>query len=253
MIRVVLLGGGNLAFHLAKAMQKSARIDLVQIYNRSEIYYPFLENSTHYTERLSDLMPADIYVICVSDNAVEELANSLNINNVIVVHTSGNLAMNVLSKHKRTGVLYPVQSFSKGTAVDFKRIPICIEASNEQDEILLLTLAQELSEHCTVLSSEKRQQLHLAAVFVNNFVNHLYHIADTLCQQNQISFDLLRPLINTTVAKIMDLTPYDAQTGPARRNDSNTIEAHLELLDIEQQHLYQSLTQSIQKTYGNQL
>jgi predicted short-subunit dehydrogenase-like oxidoreductase (DUF2520 family) len=251
MFKVVLLGGGNLAIHLAKAFQNSEGIDLVQVYNRNLKSISFLQPNIEITSTISALKPADIYIICLADSAIESISNLLNTNNSIVVHTSGGIDLDVLKKHNRRGVIYPLQSFTKDLPLNFSYVPLCIEANSRQDEDLLKLLGLKISNQCLVISSEQRQKLHLAAVLVNNFVNHLYYLAESICIANELPFELLRPLIEETVSKLEKVSPFDAQSGPAKRNDGLTIENHLALLDEDQKKIYQSLTQSILKTYGN--
>ena len=161
--------------------------------------------------------------------------------------------MSVFTNFERFGVFYPLQTFSKNKAVDFKNIPLCIEANNEADLQLLEQLAREVSEKVYRISSEQRKYLHVAAVFVSNFVNYLYTEGQVICERNQIPFEILHPLILETATKIIDLSPKEAQTGPAKRNDLAVINSHLELLNEEQKKNYQILTGSIQKLHGKEL
>ena len=143
---------------------------------------------------------------------------------------------------------YPLQTFTKGKKVDFKKIPICIEAEQDNDLKILEQLAVLISEKTHLINSQQRKALHVAAVFVNNFVNHLYQIGSEICQENQIPFSILEALITETASKIERLSPKNAQTGPAKRNDKGTIDAHLDFLksDVSKQEIYKLLTQSIQ-------
>ncbi len=163
--------------------------------------------------------------------------------------------MQVLPKNIRRGVFYPLQTFSKKRKVLFDSIPLCIEAEREKDVLLLQKLAESISTTIHQVSSQKRAYLHLAAVFVNNFVNHLYKIGADICQNQNFEFDILKPLILETAHKIEELGPEKAQTGPSKRDDSNTIDTHLELLKGNTIHeeIYSLLSQSISETYGKKL
>ena len=153
----------------------------------------------------------------------------------------------------RKGVFYPLQSFSKNSEVDFSEIPICIETQNDTDLVLLKQLGNSISNNVLTVSSEKREKIHLSAVIVNNFVNYLYQVANDLLHEQSLSFDLLKPLILETANKIISLSPAEAQTGPAKRNDKKTIEKQLYLLkESPYKDIYQDLTNSILKKYHNQ-
>lgn len=253
MIKVVILGGGNLAFHLINEFQKSTEIQLVQVYNRSIEKLDYLKNKVSIISKISDLKDADIYIIAISDNAISEFSKELSLKNKLVVHTSGALAINNLKSHSNKGVFYPLQTFTKNKNINFSTIPICIEASTEQDLLLLEKLAKSISEKCYNVNSKQRKSLHVSAVFVNNFVNHLYFIGNEICKQQNVSFDILLPIINETASKINSLPPFQAQTGPAKRNDTKTIQEHLALLSDNQQNIYKLLTNSISNTYGKKL
>ena len=142
---------------------------------------------------------------------------------------------------------HTLQTFSKNKDLDFKVIPICLESENATDYQLLEKVAKTISAKVFAINSEQRKALHIAAVFVNNFVNHLYKIGSDICNENQVPFEILKPLIQETAEKIMILSPDEAQTGPAKRMDNKTIESHLKFLtDENQKHIYKILTQSIQ-------
>jgi predicted short-subunit dehydrogenase-like oxidoreductase (DUF2520 family) len=253
MIRVVLLGGGNVAYHLTKKLITTEGIKLVQVYNRSLDKIQYLEPKTLITNNLSKLKDADVYIIAISDDAICSLSSALSLKNKLVIHTSGSMAIDDLHSQGNKGVLYLLQSFSKNREIDFSSIPICIEAENKNDLELLRTLAYSLSNHIYEINSIQRKKLHVAAVFVNNFVNHLYHIGSEICAENNVPFEILHPLIIESAHKIKDLTPFESQTGPAKRKDEKIIKKHITLLDKNQQEIYKLLTKSIQSTYGKKL
>lgn len=253
MIKVVLLGGGNLAFHLTNNLLSNKVVHLVQVYNRSFDKIQYLNGKTLITDNLNELEDADIYIIAVSDNAISKLSSKLNFKNKFVVHTSGSLTMNDLKSLSNKGVFYLLQSFTKNVPVDFSNIPICIEASTKKDLELLEKLAKSISKKYYKINSEQRKYLHAAAVFVNNFANHVAFIGNEICEQNGIPFEILYPIIEETSNKIIEIGPFKAQTGPAKRNDSKTIENHKAILNKHQKEIYNLLTNSIQSTYGKKL
>ncbi len=164
----------------------------------------------------------------------------------MVVHTSGSVNIEALNDRNRKGVFYPLQTFSKSKEVDFNIIPICLEAQNQSDYKTLETVAKSISEVIYQVNSEQRRGLHVASVFVSNFVNHLYQMGNEICTENNLSFDILKPLIQETANKILTLSPQEAQTGPAKRNDTQTINSHLSFLtDENQKEIYKLLTKSI--------
>jgi len=169
------------------------------------------------------------------------------------VHTSGGSSIKALKTNGNKGVFYPLQTFSKEQNIDFKSIPICLETENKEDLILLKKLANIISNNVFMIDSEQRKYLHIAAVFTNNFVNHLYKMGFDICIENNISYEALYPLIQETAQKIMHTKPDNIQTGPALRNDKIIIEKHLNLLSGEKNKIYQLLTESIQATYGKKL
>jgi len=253
MIKVVLLGGGNLAFHLTNCLLAAKNVELVQVYNRSINKIEYLKSKTLITSNLLDLIEADIYIIAVSDDAIPELSFKLNFKDKLVVHTSGAASLKVLKSKSQQGVFYPLQTFSKDKKINFSNIPICIEADSESNLILLEKLAKTISKNCYNINSEQRKHLHVAAVFVNNFVNHLYHIGNQICDKNNIPFEILLPIIKETAVKIESLSPFEAQTGPAKRNDLKTIKNHKSILNKHQKEIYTLLTKSIYATYGKKL
>lgn len=247
MIRITLIGSGNVAQHLIKAFTKSEEIEIGQVFSRKKKSLLHLIDSDKIVTDFSDLKDADLYVISITDDAISEVSSQLPFQNQLVVHTSGTSSIAILNSKNRRGVFYPLQTFSKNKTVDFSVIPICLEAENERDYNVLETVAKSISNAVFSISSEQRKALHVSAVFVNNFTNHLYQIGQEICKEHQMSFEILKPLIQETADKIKTLNPIDAQTGPAKRNDYGTIEAHLNYLTNEnQKNIYKILTQSIQ-------
>ena len=247
MIKVAIIGSGNVAQHLIKALVASKEIDLVQAFARTPSHLTHLLPKEKITSDYQKIVEADLYIISVSDNAIAEVSEKLPFENRLVVHTSGSSDITILSDKNRKGVFYPLQTFSKNKAIDFTPIPMCLETENENDFQLLEQVAKTLSKKVFAISSEQRRSLHVSAVFVCNFVNHLYQIGNQICEENNIPFEVLHPLIQETAKKIKELSPSEAQTGPALRNDTKTIEKHLAFLENENyKKIYELLTQSIQ-------
>ena len=246
MISIAIIGSGNVAQHLISAFKKAENIEVEQVFARNKNSVSHLIDSSKIVSEIFDLKEADVYIIAVSDNAIAAVSIQIPFQNKLVVHTSGSININDLDDKNRKGVFYPLQTFSKNKSVDFSQIPICLEAQNVADYQMVETVAKSISTVIYPINSEQRKELHVAAVFVNNFVNHLYQIGADICEENKIPFEILKPLIQETAHKIMLLSPNEAQTGPAKREDWQTIAAHLQFLKNENQHnIYQLLTQSI--------
>ncbi|MFA5620163.1 MAG: DUF2520 domain-containing protein [Weeksellaceae bacterium] len=248
---VVIIGAGNVANHLTRALIENT-VNVRQVFNRTLEAARELGESYNiqYTDKISELTKADLYIIAASDSAVEELSHYIPYEDVLVVHTSGALSTKVLKGDYRKGVLYPLQTFSKKRSLRYEQIPFFVEAENKADEDDLFKLAKKISNEVFRLDSEKRLKLHVAGVWVNNFTNHLYYIGNKFCEEVDIPFSVLQPLIKETAKKINDLNPYDAQTGPAKRGDDVTIQKHIDAIsDSRLQQLYQLLTESIKRTY----
>jgi predicted short-subunit dehydrogenase-like oxidoreductase (DUF2520 family) len=251
MLKVVIIGSGNVAQHLIKAFQDSAHAELVQAYARNPEKLAHLLPAEKITQSYSAIASAHVYIISVSDDAIENVSAQLPFEGRLVVHTSGSVPLSQLDNRNRRGVFYPLQTFSKNKDVDFTQIPLCLESEIEDDYIILEKLAKAISPLTYSISSQQRQSLHVAAVFVNNFTNHLYSLGNAICDTNGIPFDILKPLIQETADKIQTLSPIEAQTGPAKRNDQTTIQRHLDFIkDPVQKDIYTLLTQSIQRTNG---
>ncbi len=246
MIKVVVIGSGNVAQHLISAFENESSIDLVQAFARTTSSLLHLLDATKITTDFSALKDADLYIIAVSDDAIPAVSQSLALTNKLVAHTSGSVSLEDLSATNRKAVFYPLQTLSKNKAVTFKEVPLCIEAQNDADLTLLHQVASSISDKVYHINSVQRQSLHVAAVFVSNFVNHLYKLGNDICNEHQIAFEILQPLLLETAQKVQILSPDAAQTGPASRKDSTTINKHLALLtDENQKEIYKILTKSI--------
>tara|TARA_R100001369_G_scaffold20091_5_gene37055 strand:+ start:20717 stop:21478 length:762 start_codon:yes stop_codon:yes gene_type:complete len=253
MKRIVLFGTGNVATHLFEAYKDSLNFKIVQVYNHDLKSLKKFETEIPTTTNLSEIIEADIYLLALKDDVLEDFSTKIKDSGALVVHTSGAVGMKVLKKFERFGVFYPLQTFSKSKKVDFSNIPLCIETNLDIDKGLLNLMASEITTKVFEISSEQRKSLHVAAVFVSNFVNLLYTEGEIICEQNNVPFKILHPLIQETANKILNINPMEAQTGPAKRKDQQVITAHLKMLSAEQKEIYSLLTKSIQNLHGEEL
>ncbi len=249
------IGAGNLATQLSKAL-KNKGFKIIQVYSHTEQSAKTLANilNTNYTTSVYEIdKNADIYIVALKDQIIEEVISQIDFENKLVVHCSGSLPLSALGKHaENTGVFYPLQTFSKTRSIDFSEIPIFIESNSAKNETLLLKIARKLSDSVSVLDSEKRIILHISAVFACNFVNYFYTVSADILKSKNIPFEVLRPLILETAKKVQELEPEKAQTGPAIRFDENIINSHLtELKEFnDYQQLYNSISKSIFDRYN---
>jgi predicted short-subunit dehydrogenase-like oxidoreductase (DUF2520 family) len=254
MTTAVIIGTGNVARHLFDALKGAETVRVVQVLGRNPGELTYFGKYCETALIKEGMRYADIYIIAISDDAISTVSQSLDFNIGLVVHTSGSLPVSVLNTTCRKGVLYPLQTFSRDRDCNFREVPVCIEAEDPDDLLLLRNLAEGISDRVCELSFLKRRQLHLAAVFVNNFGNHLYYLAGQLLRDEALPFDMLQPLIEETAAKLGQMSPREAQTGPARRGDLKTMAVHRQLLEEGiYQTLYDLMSNSIQKTYAKNL
>lgn len=247
---ITLIGAGNVATHLGQALKGHGHT-IGQVYSRT---YEAAQQLADILEAEAVANPgsindgADVYLCALKDDVLESVLNGLTLLDPLVVHTSGSLPLSVLSTcSTRFGVLYPLQTFSKTKVVDLSKVPFFIEASDNRTFTLLTDLASQLSRIVQPLDSDDRAELHVAAVFACNFVNHLYGLADDIMQRRNLPFEHLLPLIDETASKVHELKPAEAQTGPAVRYDTSIISKHLDRLAIDpgQAAVYRCLTDSI--------
>lgn len=254
MIKVTVIGSGNVAQHLITAFLNSSDIEVLQVFSREKENVAHLVEYSKITNDYDSLLESDIYIIAVSDSAITEVSSKLPFKDRFVVHTSGSVPLKDLDAKNKRGVFYPLQTFTKNKVVDFSNIPTCLESEFDEKYTLLENLAEAIKSRHYLISSEQRKSLHVAAVFVNNFTNHLYQIGKDICDEHLLPFEILKPLIAETADKVQSLMPLDAQTGPAKRHDQNTIGRHLALLtDDTQKEIYKILTQSIQHSHVKKL
>ena len=248
-MQIVLIGSGNVAFHLAKAFTE-AQIPISQIFGRNTTELQKISEQFSIPFSTETLADADLYIISVSDSSITEVSSLIKNKNVLVAHTSGSVSREALSGNYRKSVFYPLQTFSKSKNLDYSKIPFFIDAENENDEDILKNLASKISKNVMLANDEKRKYIHLTAVFACNFVNHLYARAKEISDSQGIPFDYFLPLIDETTQKIHELEPKLAQTGPAIRNDEKVLKLHESLLtDEEKLKIYKTLNESIKKMY----
>ena len=248
-MQIVLIGSGNVAFHLAKAFTE-AQIPISQIFGRNTTELQKISEQFSIPFSTETLTDGDLYIISVSDSSIAEVSALIKNENALVTHTSGSVSREALSGNYRKSVFYPLQTFSKSKNLDYSKIPFFIDAENENDEEILKNLASKISKNVMIANDEKRKYIHLTAVFACNFVNHLYARAKEISDSQGIPFDYFLPLIDETTQKIHELEPKLAQTGPAIRNDEKVLKLHESLLtDEEKLKIYKTLNESIKKMY----
>ena len=250
-MKIVLIGAGNLATHLGKALHAAGH-DMVQVFSltmQSAETLASLLDAEPLTDMAQVRDDADVYIFSVKDSALEQLISQLcGGEKKVFLHTAGSMPMSVFrGKALHYGVLYPMQTFSKQREVDFSIIPCFIEANDEFALKQIEGLAGQISHRVYQLSSEDRKYLHLSAVFACNFANHCYAASQELLQQHGIPFDVMLPLIDETAAKVHGMTPKEAQTGPAVRYDENVIGKQIQLLENQPYFLkiYDCMSKSI--------
>ncbi len=250
------LGAGNLATNLSMTLVKNG-FNISQVYSRTENAARTLAEKVEarFTTSTKEIdSKADIFVVALKDDVVDEVLSQIDFQNKLLIHCAGSLPLSVLEKYSsNAGVFYPLQTFSKNKVVSFNNIPVFIEASSKQNGEIIFSVAEKISSKVMFLNSEKRQTLHISAVFACNFTNYMYTIAADLLKSNHVPFDILRPLIMETAEKVMTMEPEQAQTGPAIRFDKKIINKHLELLrqNNDYRELYMSVSKGIFEHYKN--
>jgi len=256
-MKTSIIGSGNVATHLAKALHH-AQVEIRHIWshqfeNAALLAKQVGAKAVHQISEIANdenATESDILLIAVKDDAIAEVAAQLKDYRGLVAHTSGAVPLSVLSENTNYGVFYPLQTFSKHKALDFDQIPLCLEANTGQNLQHLKTLANRISKNDFEVNSEQRKILHLAAVFACNFPNYLYGVAQQLLAQHQLDFEIIRPLIAETANKVQTALPMEVQTGPAVRNDEQTLQKHEDLLKEHSDWLtiYKLLSEQIKKT-----
>jgi predicted short-subunit dehydrogenase-like oxidoreductase (DUF2520 family) len=252
---IVILGSGNVATQLSLAF-KQKNINILQIYSRSIDHAKELASKLGcgFTNNINQIDPsAELYLIALSDSAVEPVLKQANWTNKILVHTAGSVESEILKHYTNNyGVFYPYQTFTKDKNIDLSQTHFFIEGSNDEVLDTLLWLGSLLSNKVKLANSQQREILHLAGIFVNNFTNHMASIAFDILNNNNINADAIYPLLKETIEKAAQISPQRAQTGPARRNNIEVIEKHVQLLqqNPEWQKIYTFVSESINKYYN---
>ena len=251
---IVLIGAGNLATNLGYAFVQNG-LPLRAVYSRTEAAASLLGSRLNVpsTNKLEDLPEdSDLYVYAVKDDALEGLAARIRAPQALHVHTAGSVPLQVFGDKPRCGVLYPLQTFSKDRRVAFHNIPVFVEGNTPETAQCLRSIAEEISTRVYEAGSAQRARLHLAAVFACNFVNRMYAIADDLIRGAGLPVDVLLPLIDETAAKVHELAPAEAQTGPAVRYDRKVMDKHKDMLSDEDiRFLYEMVSENIHRAAQN--
>lgn len=246
---VSFVGAGNVATHLALNFRKQGiQIHSITSKNNQSAKVLALLLESKVIEDLHLLPSNCLVIICVNDESIEDVTKKIPLINS-VVYTSGNIDLKSLPKRGNLGVFYPLQTFTKDRDLNLSNVPFLIESSNELFGKKIFDLASKLSSHVLYANSSERKKMHLGAVFVNNFTNHLLFLSKNYIDSQQLNWDILKPLMQETIDKLSSIEPFDAQTGPARRNDVKIIENHLQELDGRSKEIYELISKSIIESY----
>ncbi len=253
-MKTAIIGSGNVASHFAKALIKAGN-PVMQIWsfhhaNAIDLALEIGADSISDINQISNQI--ELIIIAVKDEFIEHVVKQIKHHQAIVVHTSGTTSLEVFNENFDSfGVIYPLQTLSKQVEIDFAKVPLCIEASSKQTLDKIKRLSDKLSEAVHEINSVQRMMIHISAVFACNFTNHFYTIAEKILQENNLSFDLIKPLITETANKINYVSPASVQTGPAVRDDISVINKHIGALQnhTEWQKIYEVISNSIVKMY----
>lgn len=248
--KIGIVGKGNVGVHFLLRLIDLGYNDLL-VYSRSGNDIPGIPTNAgvHFTNDFKEFIDFDLVFCAVNDNNMVEMIQFIS-NYAPVVSVSGTVSLNHLKTKFPVGTFYPLQSFVLNQPIQWTGLPIFIESNDQKLQHFLLELGTEFSQNAIVLSEDKRQYLHVAAVFANNFTNHIIDLAAHYCQEHDLDFNWLKPLINQTVEKIQTNDPHSILTGPAIRKDQSTIDKHLDLLKGDSKNIYRTLTKSIIKHHS---
>ena len=247
---IVIIGAGNVGCHLARKLHASG-FKISQVAGRREKNVIKLAtdlDASHCLEFEKIITGQDLYIMALPDEVMEEILPRLPLTTELLVHTSGSVPMDLLQPYsENTGVFYPLQTFTRKRQIDLTEVPILLEANRIDNENMLMAVASKLSSKVEVIDSSSRLYIHIAAVFASNFSNHMYDIARNLLEEHGLDFDLMGPLILETARKAITMGPDEAQTGPAKRQDLNTMKKHADLLANNKaaKELYRLISESI--------
>ncbi|TNE54503.1 MAG: DUF2520 domain-containing protein [Bacteroidetes bacterium] len=250
---ITLVGAGNVAYHLARHFQGLSELSFLHIWSRKQEKAQFIaqECGAKSLKQLSEIPADSLVILCVSDEAIDDVLEQLP-SHLPVAYTSGSVQLQTLPHRDFLGVFYPLQSFTKGIELSEAHFPVLIEANQKTFEQELLELAAKISPLIRLANSEQRREIHLSAVFANNFSNYMWQLAQKQLQHPERDWELLLPLIRESVHKLNYQTPYQTQTGPARRGDQETIAAHLKELNQGDREIYRLLSDRIWQLYHQQ-
>lgn len=257
---VSFIGSGNLAWHLAPALDNAGFI-VREVFSQNPAHAEALTERLYQADVKASLdfstSKSKVFIIATTDDSIRDIATEIVLpEDACLVHTSGSQPLSLLqfAAASSVGVLYPLQTFSKNKRIDFKTVPLFVESNSDDGEQLLMTLAKAISGNVRKITSEERATLHVAAVFASNFPNHMLLMAKKILQANSLSFDMLKPLILETVNKSLAVGPDQAQTGPAVRNDLEILDRHIDFLQSDERvaELYRVISQHIIDTYGSE-
>ena len=251
-MRIVFIGSGNIAQFFGGRLHKKGH-DIVQVYSRDLGHAQVLATATNasVTDNLSEIVTdADVYILAIKDGALKEIADRLHFPDKVVIHCAGAVGLEVLQPTSaHNAVIWSLYSVSKNSLPKSNSVPLVVESSSERAMEAALSLANDISDKVLQTDFRQRQMLHLNAVFANNFTNHLLAIAQKICEEHQLPFEILHPIIRQTLEQTANILPAESQTGPAIRNDQETLEKHMRLLEPhpEWQKIYADISYSIQQ------
>ncbi|MDH4092884.1 MAG: DUF2520 domain-containing protein [Cyclobacteriaceae bacterium] len=254
---VSFIGSGNLAWHLAPALD-NAGFSVQEVYSRNPTHAEALVERLYDAEVKVTLdfstSTSTVFVVATPDDSIQGIAKEIILpEDAVLVHTSGSQLLSVLdfAATRNLGVFYPLQTFSKGRKVEFNEIPVFVECENKTVEDVLMAMARGISKSVYKIAYDERKALHVAAVFAANFTNHMLLLAQEIMKENSLSYDWLKPLIAEMITKSLAIGPENAQTGPARRGDLETLDRHLEFLQNNESigELYKIISQDIVDRY----
>jgi predicted short-subunit dehydrogenase-like oxidoreductase (DUF2520 family) len=257
-IQVTFIGSGNLAWHLAPALDNSD-FPVHEVYSRNPAHAALLVERLYQANVKATLdfstSSSKVFVIATSDEVIEEVVQEIILpEDAILIHTSGSQPLMILgyAATPNLGVIYPLQTFSKTKKIEFKDVPIFIESATPATDKVLRAMANALSKNVIPINSHDRKALHVAAVFASNFTNHMLLVAQDIMKEHSLSYDWLKPLIAEMINKSLSIGPENAQTGPARRGDLEILDKHVEFLQENHStaELYRVISQHIIDRYG---
>ncbi len=246
---VAFVGSGKVANGLAEIFH-SNNVQITGISSRNietgkvlaaKVEAPFFDSALD--------LNADLIIVAVADQFVTEVVNSFS-NSQLVAFTAGSVSLEDLKEVENRAVFYPLQTFTEGRSLTVKQIPILLEASSNEIGECLMQLCTKIGFDFQICDSKKRKKIHLSAVFLNNFVNHLVYLAQDEAKKNELDWEIFQPLLNETFEKLNLLSPFKAQTGPAKRHDQLIINEHLEILDGRKKEIYKILSESITEIHS---